>query len=182
MVLVLLRSCVSLICERANRTDRVEGRDIYHNEDIIEISIVARVTDGAGRRLIVDSITGCTGQESETSSLSKSVISALAPKKKKRGRAIERVSLPPSRRTCPFQQPRRRLYPRKLRVLYINWLLSTMESSSGSNELRRINFDGEKIRGTSRARGPLVKRRRAGKLYGSQSTSYSDYGSWSQFR
>lgn len=36
---------VRIINLRADRTDRVEGRDIYHNEDIIEISIVARVAE-----------------------------------------------------------------------------------------------------------------------------------------
>lgn len=69
--------------------DRIDGGDIYHNEDIIEISIVARVVDGiqAVRRLIVDSITTRTGEESETSPPSsgeKRVISSHAERKKKK--------------------------------------------------------------------------------------------------
>lgn len=38
---------VRIINLRANRTDCIVGGNIYHNEDIIEIPIVARVADGA---------------------------------------------------------------------------------------------------------------------------------------
>lgn len=62
------------------RDEEKEEKDIYHNEDIIAISIVARVSRWVDRRrLIVDSITVRTGQESaKRSSAGKRVIYLLA--------------------------------------------------------------------------------------------------------
>lgn len=92
---VLFRSCVSLICERSSEPDgshrRTQKRggalreeeDIYHNEDIIAISIVARVVDG---RLIVDSITARTGQESAKRSSTRGKESCICPRIGRTGR------------------------------------------------------------------------------------------------
>lgn len=123
---------MSLIC---GRTDRIDGGDIYHNEDIIEISIVARVVDGiqAVRRLIVDSITTRTGEESETSPPSsgeKRVISSHAERKKK---ATERVSAPTSLYTCR----RGSSTTREENYIHVNCLviISTVGNYSRGNEL-----------------------------------------------
>lgn len=110
---------MSLIC---GRTDRIDGGDIYHNEDIIEISIVARVVDGiqAVRRLIVDSITTRTGQESQTSPPSsgeRRVISSHAERKKKSDRASFYCYLAMYLSSSPA---RRKLYSRKMFSYYID--------------------------------------------------------------
>lgn len=98
-----------------------------------------------GRRLIVDSITARTGQESETSSLSKRVISAHAEKK---GMSDRSEFLCCRLVVLASVLLVRELYSRKLRVLYINWLLSTIEKAilEATSPAHKTSEHREKIR------------------------------------